>query len=83
MIRRALWGTLICLYFAYVLAPIILLFVGSFGEKWFGTLLPSGFTWRWYVDLFSKTMYVRAMTMSLLVASLSAVLNAIIGIPAV
>jgi putative spermidine/putrescine transport system permease protein len=83
MVRRAFWGVLFCLYFAYVLAPILLMFVGSFGEKWFGTLLPTGFTWRWYLDLFSKAMYVRAMMMSLLVASLSAVLNAAIGIPAV
>ena len=29
-------------YLAYLAAPIVLLFVGSFGELWLNTLLPTG-----------------------------------------
>ncbi|MEA4880097.1 MAG: hypothetical protein VB045_01325, partial [Synergistaceae bacterium] len=70
VLRRALWLSAGVMWFTYVLTPIALILVGSFGEKWFGTLLPTGFTMKWYGDLFSKTMYVRAMTMSLFIASL-------------
>lgn len=80
MLRRALWLSAGICWFVYVLAPIALLLVGSFGEKWFGTLLPTGFTLTWYNNLFSKAMYVRAMGMSLLVASLSVLINGVIGI---
>ena len=81
--RRAVWLSAGVLYFAYVLVPVLLIFAGSFGEKWFGTLFPTGFTLSWYRDLFSKVMYVRAMTMSLLVASLTVAVNGVIGICAV
>ncbi len=83
MIRRTLWASVGLLYFAYVVAPIALLVVGSFGERWFGTLLPEGFTWRWYVKVFSQSMYYRAIRMSLLVATLTILINAAISIPAV
>ena len=80
MFRRALWLSGGICWFSYVLAPLVLIFVGSFGDKWFGTLLPTGFTLKWYADLFSKTMYVRAMMMSLLVGCLTVAINGIIGI---
>ena len=80
VLRRALWLSAGVMWFTYVLTPIALILVGSFGEKWFGTLLPTGFTMKWYGDLFSKTMYVRAMTMSLFIASLTVLINGLIGI---
>ncbi|NLO57969.1 MAG: ABC transporter permease subunit, partial [Synergistaceae bacterium] len=80
MLRRALWLSGGIFWFVYVLAPLALIFAGSFGEKWFGTLLPTGFTLRWYADLFTKTMYLRAMRMSLLVACLTVGINAMVGI---
>lgn len=80
MMRRALWLSGGICWFVYVLAPLALILVGSFGEKWFGTLLPTGFTLKWYADLFSKTMYVRAMGMSLLVACLTVFINALVGV---
>ena len=83
MLRRALSLSLMLLFFAFVLAPIVLMIVGSFGEKWFGTLLPEGFTLQWYAQLFGKTMYVRAMLMSLWVAALTVVFNGAVSILAV
>jgi putative spermidine/putrescine transport system permease protein len=80
MLRRAFSVSLILLYFSFVLAPIVLMLIGSFGEKWFGTLLPTGFTFDWYVQLFRKLMYVRAMTMSLWVAGLTVLINGVISI---
>ena len=83
MLRRSVFSSLIILYFAFVLAPIFLILAGSFGEKWFGTLLPTGFTLDWYSQLFGKAMYVRAMVMSLWVASLTVLFNAFISVLAV
>ena len=80
MLRRALWLSGGIFWFVYVLAPLALILAGSFGEKWFGTLFPTGFTLRWYADLFTKTMYLRAMRMSLLVAFLTVGINAVVGI---
>ncbi|NLL36427.1 MAG: ABC transporter permease subunit [Fretibacterium sp.] len=83
MLKRSFFSSLIILYFAFVLAPLFLMLLGSFGEKWFGTLLPTGFTLDWYSQLFGKAMYVRAMLMSLWVAALTVLFNALVSIPAV
>ena len=80
LLRRAVRFSAGVAWFSFVLAPIVLIVMGSFGEKWFGTLFPTGFTLSWYADLFSKRMYVRAMGMSLLVASLAVVINAFVGV---
>ena len=82
-LNRSIGFVCFVLYFAYVLVPILLLLVGSFGERWFSTLLPEGFTLEWYLDLFTNPMYTRAMGRSLLVASLTVILHACIAIPTV
>lgn len=68
---------------AYIAVPVILIFIGSFGKKWFGTLFPEGFTFAWYLELFSKRMYLRAMKMSLLLGAATVAVNLILSIPAV
>jgi putative spermidine/putrescine transport system permease protein len=80
MLRRAFSVSLILLYFSFILAPIILMLIGSFGEKWFSTLLPTGFTLDWYAQLFRKAMYTRAMVMSLWVAALTVLINGAVSI---
>ena len=80
MIKRSLLVGGLVLYLAYIVMPIILILVGSFGEKWFGTLFPQGFTWRWYIDLFSRSMYLRALKMRLIVGALSVAINSFISI---
>ncbi|MFP4483040.1 MAG: ABC transporter permease [Thermovirgaceae bacterium] len=83
MIKRALLFATGVVYFLFILAPIFLILVGSFGEKWFGTILPTGFTLEWYEKLFGRLMYVRAMKMSLQVASLTVLFNAFLGLTSV
>ena len=41
------------LYLAYLAVPIVLLFTGSFGDLWLNTLLPTGATTKWYVQVAS------------------------------
>jgi putative spermidine/putrescine transport system permease protein len=67
----------------YILLPIGLIFVGSFGEKWFGTLLPQGFTLEWYRTLFSERMYLRSLRTSMVVGVLTVVVTALLALPTV
>ncbi|HHW14313.1 MAG TPA: ABC transporter permease subunit [Firmicutes bacterium] len=68
---------------AYIVVPILLILIGSFGRKWFGTLLPEGFTVASYVELFSKRMYLKAMRMSLFLGLATVLVNLALSIPAV
>ena len=56
------------IYLLYIFLPIILLIVGSFGESWTNTLLPTGFSVRWYLDVWHDPSFRRAFLMSLYVA---------------
>jgi putative spermidine/putrescine transport system permease protein len=67
----------------YLLLPMFLVIIGSFGKKWYGTILPEGFTLEWYQKLFSNVIFTRALRMSFFISTLVAVVNIAIGVPAV
>lgn len=69
------------LYLIYLAAPIALLVVGSFGATWTNTLLPSGFTLRWYAELAADPSFRRAFTTSLQVVAATCLINTLIGVP--
>ena len=68
-------------YMVYLFLPTILLFIGSFGESWTNTLLPSGFTFKWYDELWQDGSFTRAFRTSLLVVTYTSALNLLIGLP--
>ncbi len=68
-------------YIVYLLAPILLLLVGSFGERWTNTLLPTGFTGAWYAELAADPSFRRAFETSLIVVLVTCLVNAVIAIP--
>lgn len=68
-------------YIAYLLAPILLLLVGSFGERWTNTLLPTGVTTSWYAELAADPSFRRAFETSLIVVLITCLVNAVIAIP--
>lgn len=68
-------------YLAYLVLPIALLVVGSVGELWLNTLLPSGLTGRWYRELWSDGSFRRAFVVSLEVAATTCVVTALLGLP--
>ena len=53
LLRLGLWALLL-LFAAFVLVPIVLVVIGSFGERWFGTIMPEGFTFEWYRQIFTS-----------------------------
>lgn len=71
------------LFVFYLVVPMVLVLIGSFGKKWFGTPFPEGFTLKWFVDVFTNPIFTRALRMSFFIAIMTVIVNAAIGIPAV
>jgi putative spermidine/putrescine transport system permease protein len=68
-------------YLTYLAAPILLLVVGSFGELWLNTLLPTGGTLKWYAEVAADPSFRRAFSASLFVAAMTGVACVAIGLP--
>jgi putative spermidine/putrescine transport system permease protein len=69
-------------YLLYLAAPIALLFLGSFGDVWTNSLLPSGITLRWYEELLADPSFRRAFETSLIVVVCTCAINTLLGVPA-
>lgn len=72
---------IMALYLTYLAAPIVLLLVGSFGESWTNSLLPSGITDRWYLEIWADGSFRRAFSTSLIVCGATCVASALIAVP--
>jgi putative spermidine/putrescine transport system permease protein len=68
-------------YLLYLLIPISLLFVGSFGELWLNSVLPTGVTMHWYRDVAVDPIFRRAFASSLLVATATCAACVALGLP--
>lgn len=68
-------------YLIFLAAPVLLLALGSFGESWSNTLLPTGFTWRWYQEVASDPSFRRAFVTSLQIVATTCILNMVVGLP--
>ena len=68
-------------YLAYLVTPIALLFIGSFGDLWLNTLLPTGFTGRWYIEVANDPSFRRAFFSSLFVGAMTCAVCLAIGLP--
>lgn len=72
---------LVIVYLAYIFLPIALLLVGSFGETWTNSFLPSGFTFQWYIDVWNDPSFRRAFICSLKVAVSTCVIVTALTVP--
>lgn len=68
-------------YLGYLLLPIALLVVGSFGQLWTNTLLPSGLTLDWYRQVAGDPSFQRAFTVSLKVVVATCVIDTLLALP--
>ncbi|HTR57504.1 MAG TPA: ABC transporter permease subunit [Casimicrobiaceae bacterium] len=68
-------------YLVYLAVPIVLLAVGSMGELWLNTLLPTGVTTQWYRDVAADPSFRRAFASSLAVVAITCAACAVIGLP--
>ncbi len=68
-------------YLTYIATPVILLLVGSFGESWTNTLLPTGITGRWYLEIWADGSFHRAFWNSLIVCASTCFITVLISVP--
>lgn len=68
-------------YLIFLAAPVALLALGSFGETWSNTLLPTGFTGRWFQEVASDPSFRRAFFTSLQIVGTTCLLNLMVGLP--
>lgn len=78
MKRRPLIPTLTVLGFAFLYLPIISLIVFSFNESRLVTVW-TGFSLKWYAELFNDSQIVSAAILSLQIAAVSATIATILG----
>ena len=81
LIVRMLLRWVTAAYLAYLAVPIVLLAIGSFGELWLNTLLPTGFTGRWYREVAADGSFRRAFVSSLAVVGITCTACLALGLP--
>ena len=69
------------IYLVYLLLPIALLVIGSFGSSWMNSLLPTGFTGSWYSQVVADPSFRRAFLSSLAVATATCGACVLVGLP--
>ena len=69
------------LYLSYLAAPVVLLVIGSFGGSWTNSLLPTGVTDRWYLEIWADGSFRRAFSTSLIVCSATCVVSVLVSVP--
>ena len=79
---RVLGWTFFILFLLYLFLPLLVPIVYSFSVMWQG-ILPQGFTLEWYRRVLSDPQYLPAVKLSLLIATLSVLINVFVGFPTV
>ena len=69
------------IYLFYLFMPLILLLVGSLGSIWMNSLLPSGLTFQWYLDLWEDVSFRNAFMVSMKVVFATCVLSTFLSLP--
>lgn len=75
------WGAVV-FFFVNLLGVIGSVVVNSFGQRWFDTWLPDGFTSKWYGEAWTDFAVFDLIVVTLQVAALVVGLSLLIGVPA-
>lgn len=67
------------LFFIYIFLPIIIIFLFAWNNNEGYNFPLSGFTWKWFAELFSDFIAKRAMLNSIIIAFISATISTILG----
>lgn len=78
----ALFGGYTALFFAFLLAPILIVVFMAFSSATHMGFPPSGFSLRWFWYVFEYKPFLDAIIVTLQLAILSAVFGVILGVPA-
>ncbi|MEX2415056.1 MAG: ABC transporter permease [Paenibacillaceae bacterium] len=78
------WNTsIVTMLIVYLCIPVAGTLAYSLCQEWQGTILPKGFTLKWYAEIFSDTRFLEAMGRSLLVSTITVVISLLIMIPTI
>jgi putative spermidine/putrescine transport system permease protein len=81
--RSLLRGAFLIVFAGFILGPLIVLALWSFAQQWFWpSLLPTGFTLRWYEWAATVPNVFRSLQMSLIVAAVVTLATTVIAVPA-
>jgi putative spermidine/putrescine transport system permease protein len=80
MIRRLAQQSVLVAVFAFLLAPIVVVVIASFNGGPILSFPPTSFTTQWYTLI--KPSFLDALYVSLIVASATAAISVILGVPA-
>ncbi|MFI7662945.1 ABC transporter permease [Micromonospora parva] len=75
------WGVVI-FFFLNLLGVVASVLVSSFGQRWFDTWLPDGYTTDWYVRAWDEFALLQVIVVTLEVSVLVVGLSLLIGVPA-
>nr|WP_249366638.1 ABC transporter permease subunit [Neobacillus citreus] len=66
-----------------MLVPLLGTLIYSFSTQWHKTILPEGLTFHWYGELFSDSLFLKAMGRSLILSVGATILSLLIMVPAI
>ncbi len=75
------WGA-VALFMIFLVGVVGSVLVNSFGNRWFGTWLPQGYTTQWYAQAWSEFALAQVIVVTLEVAAAVVILSILIGVPA-
>lgn len=67
----------------YLFTPLIATLLYSFATKWGATIIPDGFTFTWYSELFSDPRFIMSLQRSFLVSGITCFVSLMIMVPTV
>ncbi|HEY3561713.1 MAG TPA: ABC transporter permease subunit [Kribbella sp.] len=76
-----IWAVVV-FFFVNLAGVVLSVLVSSFGQKWFDTWFPSGFTTKWYGDAWHEFTLFHVIVVTLVVSALVVVLSVLVGAPA-
>ncbi|WP_245923488.1 ABC transporter permease [Paractinoplanes atraurantiacus] len=75
------WGAVV-FFFVHLAGVIFSVVVNSFGERWFDTWLPQGWTTKWYASAWNEFGLFQILIVTLEVALLVVAISLLVGVPA-
>lgn len=67
----------------YLLVPLLGTFLYSFATSWHKTILPEGFTLKWYIELFGDIRFLNSLGRSLIMSLGATILTLVIMVPTI
>ncbi len=72
---------IITLLVLYLVLPLIATLLYSFATDWYRTILPEGYTLKWYQELFTDSRFTLAMFRTFLVTAIAVIISLIVMLP--